>query len=65
MASYRNTQASLSRISSKAQQSGCRDPEERVCLSAVEKYRLLRETRRVVRRERLADERKSETCQDR
>ncbi len=65
MASYRNTETSLPRISSKLQQSGGCDLAEKSSLSAVEKYRLLRETRRIVRRERLAETRKPERGQDR
>ena len=65
MASYRNTETSLPRISSKTQRSEGSDLAEKNSLSAVEKYRLLRETRRVVRRERLAEARKPEIGQDR
>lgn len=65
MASCRDTETPLFHISSKTQESDCCDLTEKTTLSAVEKYRLLRETRRAVRRERLADERKSEAHQER
>lgn len=63
MASYRDIEGNLS-SSSKAP----REPlsqDAKVSLTAVEKYRLLRETRRIVRRERLAGERKSGAPQER
>lgn len=65
MASCRDAETPPFHISSKTQEVECCDLRERIPLSAVEKYRLLRETRRAVRRERLAGERKSEAHQER
>lgn len=60
MASYRKIEGALLHIPAQTQEGLSSEMEPRPPLSAVEKYRLLREARRVLRRERLAQERKAE-----
>ncbi len=59
MASYRKSESSSSRLSPASPSAVSPDVGDKTPLTAVEKYRLLRETRRVLRRERLAEGRKS------
>ncbi|GLQ83413.1 hypothetical protein GCM10007872_03210 [Gluconobacter sphaericus NBRC 12467] len=58
MASYRKPERSSFHIPAESQDARFSAGEGKSALSAVEKYRLLRETRRVLRRERRAAERK-------
>ncbi|WKE47052.1 hypothetical protein [Gluconobacter oxydans] len=60
MASYRKPERSSFHIPAASQDGRSSGGEGKSALSAVEKYRLLRETRRVLRRERLASERKAD-----
>lgn len=60
MASYRKTEGASFHIPAESQDCHSSERERKPALSAVEKYRLLRETRRVLRRERLAGERKAD-----